>query len=116
LMHAVRFNITVKSPLKNPIETYISANPFMASTAKFDSNVVFELGRRYGFNGRIYSHAIMLSGNMLLTENTLKGWAFVPQEGNSILSTIHAYILQMQLTKGNDVFKKIQNDLLRKTW
>lgn len=116
LMHSVRFNIKLKQPLEKSIDACIDANPFMAKTLKFDSNVVFELGRRYGFNGRIFSHAIVLSGNILVTENTIKGWAFVPQEGNSILSTIHAYILQMKLARGEEKFEKIRNGLLRKEW
>lgn len=116
LMHAVRFNITLKKPLEKSIEACISAKNLISTTAKFDSNVVFELGRRYGFNGRIYSHAIILSGNLLTTESTIKGWAFVPQEGNSILSTIHAFILQMQLNDGDKVFNKIRKGLFRKSW
>ncbi len=116
LMHAVRFNITLKEPLRNSVEDQIACNPFIATTSKFDSNVVFELGRRYGFNGRIYSHAILIAGNLLVTEKSVKGWAFVPQEGNSILSTIHAFILQMKVENGANLFRKIQIEMLEKEW
>ncbi len=116
LMHAVRFNITLKEPLRKSIEDHIASNPFIATTAKFDSNVVFELGRRYGFNGRIYSHAILIAGNLLVTEKSVKGWAFVPQEGNSILSTIHAFILQMKVENGDNLFQEIQTEMLEKEW
>jgi glyceraldehyde-3-phosphate dehydrogenase (NAD(P)) len=116
LMHAVRFNISLKKPLKKSIDTLISDNPFIATTAKFDSNVIFELGRRYGFSGRIYSHAILIPGNLLVTDTSIKGWAFVPQEGNSILSTIHAYILQMAVVDGAALFHKIQANMLIKEW
>lgn len=116
LMHAVRFNITLKEPLNNSVKELIAANPFIASTTKFDSNVIFELGRRYGFNGRIYSHAILISENLLLTDASIKGWAFVPQEGNSILSTIHAFILQMNVHKGAALFERMQSDLIVKEW
>lgn len=116
LMHAVRFNITLKSPLKESIQKAIARNPFIATTKKFDSNVIFELGRRYGFNGRIFSHAIVVSENLLVTENTIKGWAFVPQEGNSLLSTMHAFLLQMNLSNGSAVFENMKQQLLRKSW
>src|SRR5690606_26219058 len=53
LMHSVRFNIRFKQKLNKPIADLIASNSFVATTAKFDSNVVFELGRRYGFNGRL---------------------------------------------------------------
>ncbi|MFT5820313.1 MAG: glyceraldehyde-3-phosphate dehydrogenase type II [Crocinitomix sp.] len=116
LMHAVRFNITLKEPLNNSVEAKIASNPFIATTTKFDSNVLFELGRRYGFNGRIFSHAILISGNLLVTDKTIKGWAFVPQEGNSILSTIHAFLLQMNIAEEAAIFRKIQTEMIVKEW
>lgn len=116
LMHAVRFNIRLKNIPSQSVNDLLAQNPFISTTQKFDSNVVFEMGRRYGFNGRIFSHAIVVSSNILNNGKTLKGWAFVPQEGNSILSTLHAYILQMELPDGPALFETIQKDLLRKAW
>jgi glyceraldehyde-3-phosphate dehydrogenase type II len=116
LMHAVRFNINLKEPLRSTVEGHIAANPFIATTTKFDSNVVFEMGRRYGFNGRIFSHAILIAGNLLVTDRTIKGWAFVPQEGNSILSTIHAFLLQMNIVDAEEAFAKIQTEMLVREW
>lgn len=117
LMHAVRFSIELKNPVSNlEIEEKISKNTFIATTKKFDSNVVFELGRRYGLNGRIFSHAIIVSENLLIDKNTIKGWAFVPQEGNSIISTLHAYLLQTNHPNEKVVIEKIKSDLLKKEW
>lgn len=114
LMHAVRFNIELKRPENRSLNDLCSDYPLVSQTQKFDSNVVFELGRKYGFHGRIYSHAIVLSSNILKTEKSVKGWAFVPQEGNSIISTLHAYILQTKKEQG--VLNKIVDDLVRKNW
>lgn len=116
LMHAVRFNIQLKKPLDESVYDIINKEPFLSTTKKFDSNIVFELGRRYGFGGRIYEHAIVLADNILLQDKTIKGWAFVPQEGNTLLSTVRAYILQMQIAAGDQVFTQMQNDLLRDRW
>lgn len=116
LMHSVRFTIQLKQPLSQPIDTLIQQSKFNATTTKFDSNVVFELGRRYGFNGRIFSHTILLSNNLLTTEKSIKGWAFVPQEGNTVLSTIHAYILQVFGTGKKHIFDQICTDLLHNKW
>lgn len=117
LMHTVRFSMTLKQPIDlSLMQTEIERNPYTATTAKFDSNVIFELGRRYSRYGRLYSHAILNWNNLLLDEstNTLKGWAFIPQEGNSLLSTIHAFVLQ---TGGSDEqMEKMWKDLLRKSW
>jgi glyceraldehyde-3-phosphate dehydrogenase type II len=117
LMHAVRFQVQLKKALsKKEMDICWKNNPYIATTQKFDSNIIFEQGRRYGFNGRIYSHAIVVSENLLIAENTIKGWAFVPQEGNSILSTIHAFLLQMQVKEAAKIMSGIQADLLRKVW
>jgi len=116
LMHAVRFHIELKSPLKEDVNTILARQPFLATTKKFDSNVIFELGRRYGFGGRIYAHAIVLSENLLLTDHSIKGWAFVPQEGNTLLSSLRAYILQGMISNGDEVFERICQDLMQKEW
>jgi glyceraldehyde-3-phosphate dehydrogenase/erythrose-4-phosphate dehydrogenase len=116
LMHAVRFNIELKKPLEKSVDDLILSQKLLAKTIKFDSNVIFELGRRYGFNGRLYSHAIVVSENLLKTSKSIKGWAFVPQEGNSILSTIHAYLLQTNHANEEAVFNKIADDLCRSEW
>lgn len=116
LTHSVRFNIELEEPLKESIEDMIDANPYVAKTRKFDSNVIFEQGRRHGFHGRLYSHAIIVMDNFLQTETSLKGWAFVPQEGNSIISTLHAFMLQMGLNNAGEILKTIHSDLLRNEW
>lgn len=96
LMHSTRFHLTCKTKIDlDYIIHRLNINSFIATTQKFDSNQIFELGRRYGHYGRIYNHCIVNTNNLLLTENTIKGWAFVPQEGNSIISTIHAFLMQV---------------------
>lgn len=116
LMHAVRFNIELKKPIKKKINELIDADPFLATTKKFDSNVVFETGRRYGFNGRIFSHAIILSGNLMVDDTIIKGWAFVPQEGNTLISTIHAFLLQTKHPKEKEIVSMLAHELCREEW
>lgn len=116
LMHAVRFNIELRKPLETSIEEIIEDDPYLSTSRKFDSNVIFELGRRYGFNGRIFSHAIVLSGNLLVEDTIIKGWAFVPQEGNTILSSIHAFLLQTKHSNEERVMKQLILDLCREQW
>lgn len=117
LMHSVRFNVKLKNPISQKfVEDKIALNPMISTTTKFDSNFVFERGRRFGFQGRIFSHAIIVENNLLLNDNTIKGWAFIPQEGNTILSTIHAFLLQ---TKTEDIEGKmnfLRGKLLEKKW
>jgi glyceraldehyde-3-phosphate dehydrogenase/erythrose-4-phosphate dehydrogenase len=117
LMHAVRFHIRLKQALTpEAIAEKISQNAFLAQTQKFDSNVIFELGRRYGFNGRIFSHAIVVAHNLIVNGPSIKGWAFVPQEGNTIISSLHAMLLQMQVGSADTLLENIKCDLLRQHW
>jgi glyceraldehyde-3-phosphate dehydrogenase/erythrose-4-phosphate dehydrogenase len=95
LMHAVRFHLRLRQPRTTAqLVAAVEAQPRLAVTGKFDSNRVFELGRRYGFQGRLYAHAIVVSNDLHVRGSSLRGWAFVPQEGNTVLSTIEAFLLQ----------------------
>jgi glyceraldehyde-3-phosphate dehydrogenase (NAD(P)) len=95
LTHAVRFNVRLRaSRTVSEVVADLEAAPRLGTTAKFDSNRVFELGRRYGFQGRLYAHAIVVANDLLVTGPNVRGWAFVPQEGNTLLSTIEAFLLQ----------------------
>jgi glyceraldehyde-3-phosphate dehydrogenase (NAD(P)) len=94
-MHAIRFNVRLRAArAAADIVADLSAHPRLATTAKFDSNRVFELGRRYGFQGRLYAHAVVVANDLVISGRTVKGWAFVPQEGNTLLSTLEAFLLQ----------------------
>ncbi len=119
LMHTVRFNILLKNKIiDKEIELFIKQNNYISTTSKFDSNIIFELGRRYSSCGRLFSHVIINDNNLLIDSknNRLKGWAFIPQEGNTILSTIHAFLLQTNHIKTGEIIEIIKNKLIKKTW
>lgn len=117
LMHATRFNVELNHAVsQKEILDRITAAKYIAATNKFDSNLVFELGRRYGFHGRIFSHAIVVTNNLLIENNRIKGWAFIPQEGNSLISTIHAFLLQTNNKNQEDIMSTIQEELLNTEW
>ena len=117
LMHATRFTITTKNEInEDEIKDEILQNQFIATSNKFDSNFIYELGRRYGRYGRIYNHAIVLTHNLLVTKNSVKGWAFIPQEGNSLISTLHAFLLQTQAGRSENQINQIKSSLLRDEW
>ena len=117
LMHAVRFNIGMTKRLsQQDINDLINKNPCMATSAKFDSNVIFERGRRIGFQGRIYSHAIVISNNLIIADDSIKGWAFIPQEGNTLLSTINAFLIQTDFPDIVSLMNKLHSRLLYDRW
>jgi glyceraldehyde-3-phosphate dehydrogenase (NAD(P)) len=95
LMHTVRFNVRLRAARPAAeIAAALRAEPRLATTAKLDSNRVFELGRRYGFQGRLFAHAVVVAHDLLVHGPSVKGWAFVPQEGNTLLTTVEAFLLQ----------------------
>ena len=68
LMHAVRFDVRLREPrAATAIAADLAAHPRLATTAKFDSNRVFELGRRYGFQGRLFAHAIVVANDLMIS-------------------------------------------------
>jgi glyceraldehyde-3-phosphate dehydrogenase (NAD(P)) len=119
LMHAVRFNISLHNRLDpSQLKQNIKKNPNVSVSQKFDSNIIFELGRRYSPYGRLFSHAIINDNNILLDEKDrkIKGWAFIPQEGNTILSTIHAFLLQTEMRNADQIINALRKDLIRAQW
>lgn len=117
LMHAVRFNIGLKEKLSQErIAELIAKNPHIATSTKFDSNVIFERGRRIGFQGRIFSHAIIIANNLIISNDSIKGWAFIPQEGNTLLSTLNAFLIQTNHSEASAIMSSLRSTLLMKRW
>lgn len=117
LMHGVRFNIELNTALnEEQIHACIDKNNLISKSTKFDSNVIFERGRRISPQGRIYSHAIVISNNIMAVDNRIMGWAFIPQEGNTILSTIHAFLLQTGNHSENQLMRDLVKDLIWDEW
>jgi glyceraldehyde-3-phosphate dehydrogenase (NAD(P)) len=117
LMHGVRFNIRLKEPITaKEVEERIANNPLVSSSTKFDSNVIFERGRRIGFQGRIFSHSVIIDNNILIIDDRLVGWAFIPQEGNTLLSTVHAFLLQTNTANAPEIMQQLTNDLIKEKW
>lgn len=101
-MHAIRFSITLDHVNSNVIGTSkdaiekLRANPMVALTNKTASNQVFSFGRDYGLYGRILSQTVVCEPTVQVTrsngESVIRGLAFTPQDGNSLLSSITAVL------------------------
>lgn len=116
LMHTVRFHLRLKQPRAlAQVVAALQRRPQLATTGKFDSNRVFELGRRYGFQGRLYAHAIVVASDLLVRDSSVRGWAFVPQEGNTLLSTVEAFLLQIGHERHEAVMAELTRALVERT-
>lgn len=119
LMHTVRFNIKMNKLLDlKKINQAILDSTFVSVSEKFDSNIIFEMGRRYSPYGRLFSHTIININNLLLDKqnNAIKGWAFIPQEGNTILSTIHAFLLQINHFDVDNIMCVLKTHFIEDRW
>lgn len=115
-MHTARFCVRLKNRPEQPIAETLCEHPYLSVTEKFDSNRVFELGRRYGLQGRIYSQAIVVSNNLLCDGRTVRGWMFVPQEGNTLLSTLAAFLHQTERSDVEQILARLRRELVRDRW
>lgn len=96
-LHATRFSVRLSEAIReDEVRDRIARSPYVATTRIFDSNKVFEIGRRFGLGGRLYSQAVFVSENLLVKGDTVSGWAVVPQEGNTVLSTLAAFLQRTQ--------------------
>ncbi|MBU0936816.1 MAG: hypothetical protein KKI09_02055 [Spirochaetes bacterium] len=107
LMHSVRFSVS----FKDGHAPQSRGTPYVAETSCFDANRIFDIGRRYGFQGRLYNHAVVVSNNLLHIDSMVLGWAFVPQEGNTIISTIASMLENLKHPDATNIVNKIRNDL-----
>jgi hypothetical protein len=115
LMHAVRFHVRLREPrAAAAVAADLATHPHLATTAKFDSNRVFELGRRYGFQGRLFAHAVVVANDLMIVGRDIKGWAFVPQEGNTLLSTLEAFLLQTRPADADEIARRLRAELVAK--
>lgn len=108
LLHGLRFNLK----LKEAVEVESNPSSLISHTEYFDSNRIFEIGRRDSFQGRLYSHSIIVSNNIIKKKDRIVGWAFIPQEGNTLLSTIKAFLIKTCPNDFNHIFHKITEELI----
>jgi glyceraldehyde-3-phosphate dehydrogenase/erythrose-4-phosphate dehydrogenase len=116
LMHALRFHLRLRDARTHEqVATALREEWRLATTGKFDSNRVFELGRRYGFQGRLYAHAVVVVNDLHVRDRVVRGWAFVPQEGNTLLSTLEAFLLQTGHPHATEATRKLSQALIAPT-
>jgi len=89
-MHVVHFNLRVKEPttLQKVIDL-LDANYNIALTEKATANQVFSFGRDHGHAGRILNQVVVAVPTLQVRgEHEICGFAFTPQDGNPLLSSI----------------------------
>ena len=94
-MHTVRFSITLDEDVtREEILDRFRQDKFIALTKKKSTNKIFSFGRDHGFYGRIYSQTVICEPSLFVKSfpdaARIVGYAFTPQDGNSLMSTVAA--------------------------
>ena len=94
-MHSLRFCIELEGQLDtSDVIELMSNDKFVTLTHHKTSNKVFSFGRDHGFYGRIYNQVVVSIPSLTTIKGKdstrVIGFAFTPQDGNSILSSVAA--------------------------
>lgn len=92
-MHAVWFSIERETPIeREQALERLRAHPLVALTERRSANEVFSFGRDHGYYGRILSQTVVSVPTLAVEEagHEVVGFAFTPQDGNSLLSSVSA--------------------------
>jgi glyceraldehyde-3-phosphate dehydrogenase type II len=99
-MHTSFFNLVLDKDKALSLDEVIQKftdDPYVAVTNKTDANVIFSFGREYGHFGRILNQIVVVLPSLMVRQSELftdkveiVGYAFTPQDGNSLLSSTSA--------------------------
>jgi glyceraldehyde-3-phosphate dehydrogenase type II len=96
-MHLVRFSVELKKNISlGEVNERFKSDKFVTVTQHKSANKVFSFGRDHGFYGRIYNHAVICLPSLIVRSRkkskgaTVTGFAFTPQDGNSLLTSAAA--------------------------
>lgn len=89
-MHCLWFNMKLKEKITlNEVIKRLKENLRIATTEKTSANQIFSFGRDHGHYGRILSQTVVpIKTLQVIGDNEVVGFAFTPQDGNPLLSTV----------------------------
>lgn len=96
-MHTTWFNIKMMTDISlDEVMERFEENKRVALTEKRMSSEVFSFGRDHGHFGRILNPAVVAKYSVeVLNSNQIVGFAYTPQDGNSLLSSVGATMRYM---------------------
>jgi glyceraldehyde-3-phosphate dehydrogenase type II len=90
-MHTAHFHFRLKTPTTlDDVKKLLKNDRFIGLTDKTATNLVFSFAREHGPFGRILSQTVVVTPSLHVSENgkDVTGYAFTPQDGNALLSSI----------------------------
>lgn len=89
-MHSLWFHLSLNRDVtREELVARFRSNPRVAMTAKKEANLIFSFGRDHGYYGRLLSQVVVVEPTLAVRGGReVFGFAFTPQDGNSLLSSI----------------------------
>src|SRR5581483_3568522 len=90
-MHTAHFHFRLKQATTlDDVKKLLKNDRFVGLTDKTATNLVFSFAREHGPFGRILSQTVVVTPSLHVSENgkDVTGYAFTPQDGNALLSSI----------------------------
>ncbi len=97
-MHSLWFHLTLdRDVTREELLARFRSNARVAMTAKKEANLIFSFGRDHGYYGRILSQVVVVEPPLAVRGGReVFGFAFTPQDGNSLLSSIAAALWRIE--------------------
>jgi len=94
-MHTIRFSLTLDEEIsREDVVSRFAKDKYVSITKKKSANKVFSFGRDHGFYGRIFTQTVICEPSLLVRNypdaTRVSGFAFTPQDGNSLMSSVAA--------------------------
>jgi len=97
-MHSLWFQLVLERDITlEEVLARFRSNARVAMTAKKEANLIFSFGRDHGYYGRILSQVVVVEPTLTVRrKREIFGFAFTPQDGNSLLSSIAAALWRIE--------------------
>jgi glyceraldehyde-3-phosphate dehydrogenase type II len=115
-MHVIRFSLKLNEDVTlAEVMTRFRQDKFVTLTKHKTANKVFSFGRDHGFYGRIYNHVVVCEPSIAVFPRgpeskkgtVITGFAFTPQDGNSLLSSATAALYGIHKDNYSDYLKHL---------
>ena len=93
LMHTLWFHLSLNESITlDEVRQRVVENKQLSITQKASASEVFQIGRTHGFKGRILNHSVVPLQTLSVAPEgrDIFGYAFTPQDGNALLSSVAA--------------------------
>jgi len=117
-MHVIRFSVSLNEELSlDEAVQLFKEDKFVTLTKHTSANKVFSFGRDHGFYGRIYNQVVVCQPSLAVFPRSeggtvVSGFAFTPQDGNSLLSSVAAALYGVHRDKYENYLTTLE-ELLR---